>query len=92
MVRAKNPSKSRRSNASARRDQIRVAALSLRKGRPIELIETRERGVKVRLVEQLAPVDLFALKRYEVDRAPFGVETLVGGPLHDVGDDCSQLA
>ena len=48
--------------------------------RPAELVEPRERGVEVCLVEQLAAVDQVAVDRQHVDHSPLGVEALLRGP------------
>ena len=45
--------------------------------RPAELIESRERGVEVCLVEHLAAIDQVAFDRQEVDHPPLGVEALL---------------
>ena len=56
-----------------------------------ELLESRERGVEVRLVEYLAAVDQVALDRQNVDHTPLGVEALLRGPMRHVGDDRSEV-
>ena len=45
--------------------------------RPTELVEPRERGVEVCLVEDLAAVDQVAFDRHKVDHPPLGVEALL---------------
>src|ERR1700754_2074733 len=44
---------------------------------PIELVETRERGVDVRLVEQLDSTDQITIDGHNVDGSPLGVEAIV---------------
>ena len=60
--------------------------------RPAELIEPRERGVDVCLVEQLAATDHITFDRQKVDVAPLGVEPVLRGPMCGVGDDRSEIA
>ena len=55
---------SRPLKASARRAQTRVAAFFSLRRRSIELVEPRERGVEVCLVEHLAAVDQVAFERH----------------------------
>ena len=54
--------------------------------RPAELIEPRERGVEVCLVEDFAAVDQVAVDHQDVDAAPLGLEALLRGPVRHVGD------
>jgi hypothetical protein len=44
--------------------------------RPTELIERRDRGVDVRLIEPLATIDHVAVDCQDVDPAPLGVKAL----------------
>ena len=60
--------------------------------RTAELVESRERGVEVCLVEYLEAVDQVAFDRQKVDRPPLGVEALLRGPMRRVGDDRSEVA
>ena len=53
--------------------------------RPTELVESRERGVEVCLVEYLAAVDQVALDRHKVDLPPLGVEALLRSPVRRAG-------
>ena len=48
--------------------------------RPAELIESRDRGVQVCLVEDLAAAEHVVFDRQHVDPAPLGVEALVRDP------------
>ena len=57
-----------------------------------ELVEPRERGVEVCLVEELAAVDQVAFDRQNVDLPPLGVEALLRGPIRRLGDDRSEVA
>ena len=49
--------------------------------RPIELVEPREGGVDVRLVEDFAAVDQVAFERQNRDLSPLGVEALSEVPF-----------
>ncbi len=60
--------------------------------RPAEFVESRERGVDVCLVEDLAAVDPIAFDGQKVDLPPLGVEALLRGPGRTVGDDRSEVA
>ena len=60
--------------------------------RPAELIEPRERGVQVCLVEDLAAVDHVAVDRQEVDTPPLGVEALARGTMPRMGEDRAEVA
>ena len=60
--------------------------------RPTELVEPRERGVDVGLVEDLDPADQVAFDRQKIDHPPLGVEALLRGPVGHVGDDRSEVA
>ena len=59
--------------------------------RPAELVEPRERGVEVCLVEELAAADHIAFDRQEVDFPPLGVEALLRDPMRHMGDDRSEV-
>ena len=59
--------------------------------RPAELVEPRERGVEVCLVEDLAAVDQIAVDRQNVDHSPLGVEALLRDPMCHMGDDRSEV-
>jgi len=54
-----------------------VAMLSVRGGRPIELVEPRERGIEVGLVERLDAADQIAFNRVDIDHPPLGVEVVL---------------
>ena len=59
--------------------------------RPAELLEPRERGVEVCLVEYFAAVDQVAFDRQKFDHPPLGVEALLRGPMRRMGDDRSEV-
>ena len=67
---------SRAAKHAQKRSYTRLAAFSSR-GAAAQLLEPRERGVQVGLVEELAAVDQVAVDRQNVDPAPLGVEALV---------------
>ena len=60
--------------------------------RPAELVEPRERGVDVGLVEKFAAVDQVAVDGQEVDHPPLGREAVGRGPMRRMGDDRSKVA
>ena len=47
----------------------------------VQLVEPRERGVEVCLVEYLAAVDPIAFDRRNVDAPPLGFEALLRSPM-----------
>ena len=49
--------------------------------RPAELVEARERGVEVGLVEYFEAVDQVAFDRQKYDRPPLGFEALLRGRI-----------
>src|SRR3984957_11428248 len=57
-----------------------------------ELIELRERGVEVCLLEDFAAIDHVLVDRQEVDPAPFGVEALARNAMSRMGADRPELA
>ena len=75
-----------------KRSHTWLAAFSSRGAGRLQLIEPRERGVEVCLVEHLAAVDQVAFDRQEVDHPPLGVEALLRGPMCRMGDDRSEVA
>ena len=58
----------------------------------LQFLKPRERGVEVCLVEDFAAADQVAFDREEVDHPPLGVEALLRGPMHRLGDDRSEVA
>ena len=56
-----------------------------------ELIELRERGVKIRLVEDLVPVRRVALDGEKLDLPPLGLEALRRSAIGHTGDHCSRI-
>ena len=59
--------------------------------RTTELVEPRERGVEVGLVEHLAAVDQVAFDHHKLDVPPLGVEALSRRPIRRVSDDRSEV-
>ena len=68
-----------------------LAAFSSRGAGRLELVESRERGVEVCLVEDFGAVDQIAFDGHEVDDPPLGVEALLRGPLSDLGEDRAEI-
>ena len=59
--------------------------------RRVQLLEPRDRGVEVCLVEYLAAVDHVAFDRQNADHPPLGVEALLRGPMRHGSDDRSEV-
>ncbi len=54
---------------------------------PRELVESCQRGVEVRFVEQFHPAHQAVLDLQNVDGSPFSVKARMGGAVSGVGDD-----
>ena len=68
-------SQSRALRCTAKRSVTWLAAFSSRRGcRPAELVEPRDRGLEIALVENLVAVNSIAADYEEASYAPFGVE------------------
>ena len=59
--------------------------------RAAELIELRERGVEIGLLEKLPAVDRVAVDRGNVDCAPVALKALARGPMRDMSDNSSKV-
>src|SRR6185312_8973154 len=57
-----------------------------------QLLEPRQRGVEVRLVEYFAAVDPVAFDSQKVDHSPLGVEAFRRSPMQRIGGERAETA
>ena len=58
----------------------------------MQLVELRERGIEVGLVEDFGAVDQVAFDGEDLDHPPFGIETLLRGSFQALRDDGFEFA
>ena len=85
-------SQSRAAKCAKKRSMHLACRVFQPRRRPAELVEPRERGVDVCLVEQFDAVDQVAIDGGKDDLSPLGFEAVLRGPADRLGEDRSEVA